>query len=85
MGLVNRLVPEDRLEAYVRDYARTIADNAPLTVASIKTIVDELVKDESTRDLALCQQVVDRCFASADYVEGRTAFMEKRKPEFKGR
>lgn len=85
MGLVNRLVGEADLETHVRGYAQTIADNAPMTVASIKTIVDEVMKDAAQRDMARCRQVVERCFDSADYVEGRTAFMEKRKPVFTGR
>ena len=85
MGLINRAVAEEQLETYVRNYAETIAANAPLTVGSIKTIVAELTKDESARDMALCQEVVDRCFNSEDYVEGRTAFMAKRKPVFRGR
>ena len=84
MGLVNRLVPADGLESFVRDYAATIAANAPLTVASIKTLVAQALKDESQRDTRLCEDVVARCFASADYVEGRQAFMQKRKPKFTG-
>ncbi len=85
MGLINRMVPKAELLAYVQQYAETIAANAPMTVASIKTIVGELVKDESLRNVALCDQLVAECFNSADFTEGRTAFMEKRKPLFVGR
>lgn len=85
MGLVNRIVPDSELERYVTDYAATIAANAPLTVGSIKRIVGEIVKDPGERDLAVCDRLVKECNASRDYVEGRTAFMEKRKPVFSGR
>ena len=82
MGLVNQVVPPDQLETYVDDYCKMIAGNAPLTVRSVKLIVREALKDDDKRDLGLCQRLVDECFASEDYVEGRTAFMEKRKPDF---
>lgn len=85
MGLVNRLVENQELEFYVKDYAAMIAANAPLTVDSIKFIVGEAVKDEIRRDMKRCEDLVEACFRSADYEEGRTAFMEKRKPLFKGR
>jgi enoyl-CoA hydratase/carnithine racemase len=84
MGLVNRVVPDAELERYVKDYADTIAGNAPLTVNSVKFIVGEVMKDESDRDMQRCDELVAQCFASRDYVEGRTAFMEKRKPVFTG-
>ena len=84
MGLVNRSLPEGELESYVKNYADTISGNAPLTVDAVKFIVGETVKPESKKDLQKCADLVAACFASKDYIEGRKAFMEKRKAAFTG-
>jgi enoyl-CoA hydratase/carnithine racemase len=84
MGLVNRVVAVAELETYVKTYAETISVNAPLTINAVKFIVGEAMKDESKRDLARAAAMVKQCFDSKDYIEGRTAFMEKRKPVFTG-
>jgi enoyl-CoA hydratase/carnithine racemase len=85
MGLINQLVPVDKLEETVNDLAAMIAENAPLTIRATRTIVAEAAKDPADRNLALCDEQVEACMNSADYAEGRTAFMEKRKPKFVGK
>jgi enoyl-CoA hydratase len=86
MGLVNRVVPdgEGELEKYVKDYADMISGNAPLTIKAVKATVADVVKEDSKRDLKRSAALVDACFKSRDYEEGRKAFMEKRKPVFTG-
>lgn len=84
MGLVNRVVPDGDLESYVKTYADAIAENAPLTIRAVKATISEIMKDESKRDMKRSQTLVEACFKSRDYEEGRKAFMEKRKPVFTG-
>jgi len=85
MGFAQMVVAADELEATVNDLAGTIAGNAPMTVAAMKYISTQVLTDPADRDLEKCQSMVDACFSSEDYKEGRRAFMEKRKPEFQGR
>lgn len=85
MGLINRLLPGTDLAAYVQDYAAMIGANAPLTMRAAKLASLELLKAEAARDLAGVERAVEACFNSADYHEGRTAFLEKRPPRFTGR
>ena len=85
IGLINKMVGEEALNDEVLEIARTIADNAPLSVAASKLTINEMLKDESQRDMAAIKRMSEVCFNSADYKEGRTAFMEKRAPKWLGR
>ncbi len=85
IGLVNHVVPVAELEAVVRETCATIIDNAPLSLIANKATIDEIAKDPGERDMARIDELARLCFDSADYAEGRRAFMEKRKPVWSGR
>jgi enoyl-CoA hydratase/carnithine racemase len=84
IGLVNRIAPAGELEGVVRDYAAMIGANAPLTLRAAKLAAREAMRDPERRRLADVEAAVAACFDSADFKEGRTAFMEKRTPQFRG-
>ena len=84
MGLVNEVVPVDALASAVEEICARIAENAPLSIRASKLTIDELSKGRRDLDHDLIRSLIIDCFDSEDYQEGRTAFMEKRKPVFQG-
>jgi enoyl-CoA hydratase/carnithine racemase len=85
MGLVHKVLPTDGLEAFVHEVLKTLCENAPLSIANSKTIIEEYAKSSGAPDHARMQAAIERCARSEDYREGRRAFMAKRKPQFRGR
>jgi enoyl-CoA hydratase len=86
IGLVNAVLPVEDLRAHVEGYVARLAANAPLTLRACKAAVavfERCSVDEA--GAAEVEALVNRCFDSADYAEGRRAFMEKRTPRFTGR
>jgi enoyl-CoA hydratase/carnithine racemase len=84
MGLVHQVVPDTSLEYFVFETTKTLSENAPLAIANTKTIIEEYVKAKGAPDADRMRAAIERCAKSADYEEGRKAFMEKRKPKFTG-
>jgi enoyl-CoA hydratase/carnithine racemase len=84
LGLVTRVCAPEALPDLLAEYTSALAANAPLTIQAAKAITREILKPSPELDMDLCTQLIRGCFDSADYTEGRKAFMEKRKPVFKG-
>jgi enoyl-CoA hydratase len=85
IGLVDRVVPEAELWSVTTDIARTISGNAPLAIQAAKITIAQVLKDPDKRDMDAIKQAGIACMDSEDFREGRRAFMEKRKPRFRGR
>lgn len=84
VGFVQQVFAPADLDAGVAAYCAQVCANAPLTILAAKRALREAARDPSDRDLAAAEAMVEACFASEDYNEGRNAFRDKRAPEFRG-
>jgi enoyl-CoA hydratase/carnithine racemase len=84
IGLVNRVVPHDLLMPTVYELAATMAKNAPRVLQLAKESIYRSLSSDVEAAFARETEVQTECFYSQDFLEGLTAFKEKRRPQFKG-
>jgi enoyl-CoA hydratase len=85
IGLVDRVVPDAELWNATTEIARIISGNAPLAIKAAKITIAQALKDPDQRDMDAIKAIGTACMDSEDFREGRQAFMERRKPKFRGR
>lgn len=86
MGLLDYVVPQSRVNEFTHELAGEISRNAPLSLKGTKRILNLLTRDLhlAEKDLQEADGIVDQAFTSQDLQEGKAAFQQGRKPDFKG-
>jgi 2-(1,2-epoxy-1,2-dihydrophenyl)acetyl-CoA isomerase len=85
MGLINRVLPDDEVDAFVDNWARKLAVGPPIALAQTKRLLNNSLNvtlEEALDDEAAAQTIN---FATSDTAEAMRAFIEKREPKFTGR
>jgi enoyl-CoA hydratase/carnithine racemase len=85
VGYANKIVPLDQLMPTAMDYAKRIADTAPMPSRMLKRFTSETLPKGPTEIAGIARSQVDAINRSDDWIEGRAAFAEKRPPKFKGK
>ena len=85
IGLINRVVDAEALEAETIAYAETLAANAPLSIRASKYFINQLGLEQAQRDEARMDAMQREAENSEDFQEATRSFIEKRKPVFRGR
>ena len=84
VGLVNQVVPEDELLSVCEGLAKELAEQPYLALITIKRVVNEGINVDLQSALAMQAHSFEFLCATEDQKEGLQAFLEKRKPQFKG-
>ncbi|RLF28744.1 MAG: 2-(1,2-epoxy-1,2-dihydrophenyl)acetyl-CoA isomerase [Thermoplasmata archaeon] len=85
MGIVNKVVDPDMLDDAVEEYALMLKRNAPIAMGMAKKLINESMRNDMISHLELESLMASQSAATQDFVEGITAFMEKRQPVFRGK
>lgn len=83
-GLVHQVAPVAEFDTVVEGYTSAIAANAPLSMTATKRAIQAVLTHQA-HDIGEAEAAAVACARSEDYAEGRSAFMQKRKPVFRGR
>jgi enoyl-CoA hydratase/carnithine racemase len=84
-GLVQLTAPAEQFEQVVQDYIDKVSANAPLTLRAGKYMIRQFQQLPVHTDMERMRALMQQCFDSEDYAEGKRAFADKRPPQFRGR